>query len=90
MTKRLRLTQGELKTARDEAAQIRDEAQKLIADVNTNVSDVKTELPTKASADDLNATNGNVRPGRRIWRGTKSDLQMARSELGHTDRQEPR
>ena len=32
VTKRLRLTQGELKTARDEAAQIRDDAQKQIAD----------------------------------------------------------
>lgn len=60
VTKRLRLTQGELKTARDEAQQIRDDAQKQIADVSTDVSGVKTELATKASADDLNATNGNV------------------------------
>jgi len=82
VTKRLRLTQGELKTARDEAAQIRDDAQKQIADVSTNVSDVKTELSTKASADDLNATNGNVTSVKTDLAGTKNDLQMARSELG--------
>src|SRR5579862_890130 len=82
VTKRLRLTQGELKTARDEAAQIRDDAQKQIADVSTNVSDVKTQLSTKASADDLTATNGNVTAVKTDLAGTKNDLQMARSELG--------
>jgi hypothetical protein len=82
VTKRLRLTQGELKTARDEASQIRDDAAKQIADVSTNVSDVKTELSTKASADDLNATNGSVTAVKTDLAGTKSDLQMARSELG--------
>ena len=82
VTKRLRLTQGELKTARDEAAQIRDDAQKQIAEVDNNVSTVKTELSTKASADDLNATNGNVTAVKTDLDGTKNDLQMARSELG--------
>jgi len=82
VTKRLRLTQGELKTARDEAAQIRDDAQKQIAAVDENVNGVKTELSTKASADDLNATNGNVTAVKTDLAGTKSDLSMARSELG--------
>jgi hypothetical protein len=86
VTKRLRLTQGELKTARDEAAQeaaqIRDDAQKQIAAVGDNVTSVKTELSTKASADDLNATNGNVTAVKTDLAGTKNDLQMARSELG--------
>jgi len=85
VTKRLRLTQGELKTARDDAAQIRDaaeNAQKQIAEVDQNVSSVKTELSTKASADDLNATNGNVTAVKTDLAGTKNDLQMARSELG--------
>ena len=82
VTKRLRLTQGELKTARDEAQQIRDDDQKQIADVNTNVSDVKTQLATKASSDDLNTTNGNVTAVKADLAGTKNDLQMARSELG--------
>jgi hypothetical protein len=82
VTKRLRLTQGELKTARDEAAQIRDDAQKQIAAVDDNVSSVKTELSTKASADDLNTTNGNVTAVKTDLDGTKNDLSMARSELG--------
>jgi hypothetical protein len=82
VTKRLRLTQGELKTARDEAAQIRDDAQKQIAAVDDSVSSVKTELSTKASADDLNATNGNVTAVKTDLAGTKNDLSMARSELG--------
>jgi hypothetical protein len=82
VTKRLRLTQGELKTARDEAAQIRDDAQKQIAAVDENVNGVKTELSTKASADDLNATNGNVTAVKTDLAGTKNDLSMARSELG--------
>jgi hypothetical protein len=82
VTKRLRLTQGELKTARDEAAQIRDDAQKQIAEVDSNVSSVKTELSTKASADDLNTTNGTVTAVKADLAGTKNDVQMARSELG--------
>ena len=82
VTKRLRLTQGELKTARDEAAQIRDDAQKQIAAVDENVNGVKTELSSKASADDLNATNGNVTAVKTDLTGTKNDLSMARSELG--------
>ena len=82
VTKRLRLTQGELKTARDEAAQIRDDAQKQIAQVDDSVNGVKTELSTKASADDLNTTNGTVTAVKTDLAGTKNDLQMARSELG--------
>lgn len=49
VTKRLRLTQSELKTARDEAAQIRTDSEQKIADLNTNVT---TQLATKASTDD--------------------------------------
>lgn len=82
VTKRLRLTQGELKTARDESAQIRDDAQKQIAQVDDSVNGVKTELSTKASSDDLNATNGTVTAVKTDLAGTKNDLQMARSELG--------
>jgi chromosome segregation ATPase len=82
VTKRLRLTQGELKTARDEAAQIRDDDQKQIADVSDSVTGVKTDLATKASSDDLNATNGNVTAVKTDLAGAKNDLNMAKSELG--------
>ena len=79
MTKRLRLTQGELKTARDEAVQTRTDSEQKIADLNTNVT---TQLATKASTDDLSATNSSVTVVKTDLEGTKNDLQMARSELG--------
>jgi hypothetical protein len=79
VTKRLRLTQGELKTARDEAVQIRTDSEQKIADLNTNVT---TQLATKASTDDLSATNGSVTAVKTDLDGTKNDLKMARSELG--------
>jgi chromosome segregation ATPase len=79
VTKRLRLTQGELKTARDEAVQIRTDSEQKIADLNTNVT---TQLATKASTDDLSATNSSVTGVKTDLEGTKNDLKMARSELG--------
>jgi len=79
VTKRLRITQGDLKKSRDEAAQIREESAQKIAQMDT---DVKSQLATKASADDLNATNGTVNGVKTDLEGTKSDLKMARSELG--------
>jgi hypothetical protein len=79
VTKRLRLTQGDLKTARDDAAQIRTDSEQKIADLNTNVS---TQLATKASTDDLSATNSSVTVVKTDLEGTKNDLKMARSELG--------
>jgi chromosome segregation ATPase len=79
VTKKLRVTQADLKKARDEAAQIQtDDAQKL-AQMDT---DVKNQLSTKASTDDLNATNGTVSGVKTDLEGTKNDLNMARSELG--------
>ena len=79
VTKRLRVTQGDLKTARDEAAQIRTDGEQKIADLNGNVT---TQLATKASTDDLTATNSNVTVVKTDLEGTKNDLKMARSELG--------
>ena len=79
VTKRLRITQGELKKARDEAAQIRDENAKQLAAMDTSV---KSELATKASSDDVKAVSGQVTGVRTDLDTTKNDLQMARSELG--------
>src|SRR6185295_13048466 len=47
MTKKLRVTQGDLNKARAEAVQIREASNKQIEEMNTAV---KTELETKASA----------------------------------------
>jgi len=77
--KRLRVTQSDLKKARDEEAKIKEEDAQKLAQMDT---DVKSQLATKASADDLNAVNGSVNNVKTDLEGTKSDLKMARSELG--------
>ena len=82
VTKRLRLTQGDLKRAREEAETIRTEDQQKIAEVDGNVSTVKTELDTKASTDQVKGVDGKVDGVRTDLAGTQNDLKMARSELG--------
>ena len=79
VTKRLRLTQGDLKKAREEAETIRTEDQKKIDDVNGSVT---TALATKASTDDVKGVDGKVEGVRTDLTGTQNDLKMARSELG--------
>lgn len=87
VTKRLGLTQGELKKGQNEAAQlaaqVRDEGAQKIAQLDT---DVKNQLATKASTDELNkdvtTVNGNVNGVKTDLEGTKNDLKLARSELG--------
>ena len=77
--KRLRVTQADLKNARDEEAKIKDEDAQKLAQLDT---DVKGQLATKASTDDLSTVNGNVNNVKVDLEGTKNDLKMARSELG--------
>ena len=77
--KRLRVTQSDLKKARDEEAKIKEEDAQKLAQMDT---DVKSQLATKASADDLNTVNGSVNNVKTDLEGTKNDLKMARSELG--------
>jgi len=79
VTKRLRLTQSDLKKARDEAEAIRTEDQQKIAEVDAAA---KTELATKASTDDVKGVDGKVDGVRTDLAGTQNDLKMARSELG--------
>ena len=72
VTNRLKLTRGELASARKQARQIREEASKQLAEME---SSMKNELATKASAADLKALSGDVD-------ATKQNIQMARGELG--------
>ncbi len=86
VTKKLRITQADLKKARDEAAQIReDDAQKLAA-MNT---DVQQKLSAKADTADVQVVSGNVTGVRTDLDATKTDLaatkenlNMTKSELG--------
>ena len=77
--KRLRVTQGDLKKARDDEAKIREEDAQKLAQMDT---DVKTQLATKASTDDLTNVDGKVNNVKSDLDSTKNDLNMARSELG--------
>lgn len=79
VTKRLRLTQTDLKKARDEAEAIRTEDQQKIEEVDQAA---KTELATKANTDDVKNVDGKVDVVRTDLTGTQNDLKMARSELG--------
>jgi hypothetical protein len=79
VTKRLRVTRGELKKAREEDAQIREDSAKQIADMG---SAVKTELATKASNEDVKAVTGEVSGVKTDLENTKQNLQMAKSEFG--------
>ncbi len=79
VTKRLRLTQTDLKKARDEAEAIRTEDQQKIEEVDQAA---KTELATKANTDDVKSVDGKVDGVRTDLTGTQNDLKMARSELG--------
>jgi chromosome segregation ATPase len=79
VTKKLRITQGQLKTAREEAAKLHEDAAQKIDALGTSV---KGELATKASADELKTTNGQVTEVRGDLDTTKKDLQMAKSEFG--------
>lgn len=79
VTRRLRVTEGELKQAREEAAQVRAESVKQMEEMGTTV---QTQLATKASSDELTTVSGDVVVVKSSMETIKSDLNMARSELG--------
>ena len=79
VTKKLKITQGQLKTARDEAAKMHDETTEKLTALDTSV---KGELATKASADDLKNVDNRVGGVRTDLDATREDLKMARSEMG--------
>jgi hypothetical protein len=79
VTRRLRVTQGELNKAREEAAQIRAESTQQLEEMGTTV---QTQLATKASSDQLTTVSGDVTAVKTDLEVTKNDLKMARSEMG--------
>ncbi len=75
VTDRLKLTQGELSSAKRQAKQIKQENAKHLAEVESS-------LATKASADDVKNLSGDVSGVKSDLEATKGNLQMARGELG--------
>lgn len=79
VTDKLKITQGQLKKARAEAAAaVQDTTQKLTA-LDTSVH---SELATKAATDDLKNVDTKVVGVRTDLDTTREDLKMARSEMG--------
>src|SRR3981081_1386611 len=79
VTKRLRITQTDLKKAHAETEAVKTESEQKIAEMD---GAVKTELATKATTDDVKTVDGRVSGVRTDLESTQNDLKMARSELG--------
>jgi hypothetical protein len=79
ITDKLKLTQGELSSARKQAKEIRDDYNNQISELQSNVSG---ELAKKATNDDVKAVSSDVTGVKSDLESTKQNLQMARGELG--------
>jgi hypothetical protein len=78
LTKRLRITQGQLEESRAEAAQV------LYLDAQTRaliVSDFKNQVATKVNTDELNTTVSNINSAKADLEGTSKEVNVARGEM---------
>ena len=79
VTDKLKITQGQLKKARTEAAKLNDETSQKLTALDTSVH---SELANKASADDVKTVDTKVGGVRTDLDTTREDLKMAKSEMG--------
>ncbi len=79
VTDKLKITQGQLKKARLEAAKAVEDTTSKLSALDTSVH---TELATKAANDDLKNVDTKVGGVRTDLDTTREDLKMARSEMG--------
>ena len=79
VAKRLNVTQGRWKKAREEAARLQQENAQQLAAMDTAV---KSELATKASTEEVKAVSSEVSVVRTDLNSTIENLKMARGELG--------
>src|SRR5213594_3367490 len=79
VTDKLKITQGQLKKARSEAAKAVEETTTKLSALDTSVH---TELATKAGSDDLKNVDTKVGGVRTDLDTTREDLKMAKSEMG--------
>jgi len=79
VTDKLKITQGQLKKARLEAAKQIDETTQKVAALDTSVH---SELAMKASSDDVKTVDTKVVGVKTDLDATREDLKMARSEMG--------
>jgi hypothetical protein len=83
ITDRLKLTQGELATARREARKITTEETQQFAAVKQQEDQMNSQLATKASSDDLNKVSGDVNGVKSDLDSAKQNLQMAKDQFGN-------
>src|SRR5215471_16785163 len=79
VTSKLKITQGQLKKARKEAAAANEDTSQKLTALDTSVH---TDLATKANSDDLKNVDTKVGGVRTDLDTTREDLKMARSEMG--------
>jgi len=79
VTKKLKITQGQLKVAREETTKLNDATTQKLTALDTSVH---TELATKATSDDVKTVDTKVGGVQTDLNTTKEDLKMARSEMG--------
>ncbi len=79
VTDKLKITQGQLKKARVEAAKLNDETNQKVTALDTSVH---SELATKASSDEVKTVDTKVGGVRTDLDTTREDLKMAKSEMG--------
>jgi chromosome segregation ATPase len=79
VTDKLKITQGQLKKTRTEAAKANDETKQQVTALDTSVH---SELATKASSDDVKTVDTKVVGVRTDLDTTRDDLKMAKSEMG--------
>lgn len=79
VTDKLKITQGQLKKAREEAAAQNTQTAEMVKTLDTSVH---TELATKATNDDVKTVDTRVTKVSGDLEKTANDLNMARSELG--------
>ena len=79
VTDKLKITQGQLKKAREEAATLNTATTEKLTALDTSVH---TELATKATSDDVKTVDTKVVGVKTDLDATREDLKMARSEMG--------
>jgi chromosome segregation ATPase len=79
VTDKLKITQGQLKKARQEAAQLNNATTEKLTALDTSVH---SELATKATSDDVKTVDTKVVGVKTDLDATREDLKMARSEMG--------
>src|SRR5260370_23355279 len=79
VTDKLKITQGQLKKARQEAVKLNDATTEKATALDTSVH---SELATKATSDDVKTVDTKVVGVKTDLDATREDLKMARSEIG--------